>query len=213
MIFDAIGRVAIGQVPSSGSVVMAAATGTFAFTGNAATFAISEAASTGAFNLTGITASFSVGWPETAGAFTFTGKAATFTISEAAASGAFALTGQPANETILWPDAPASFVFTGNPANLVRTGDNYEFKLGGVGHYKLELERAKQLAAITRKAPGPIDLRTKPQFQPLASPYSAPSSPSLDAAAILKQRMDAQMAAAKAAKKRRDAEAILLLAS
>jgi len=87
------------------------------------------------------------------------------------------------------------------------------FLFGGVGHYKLELERAKQLAAITRKAPPPVDLRTRPQFAPLASPPIAAAALAVDMAAVQQQRMAAQMAQVQAAKKRREAEAILLLAS
>ena len=62
------------------------------------------------------------------------------------------------------------------------------FLFGGVGHYKLELERAKQLAAITRKAPPPVDLRTRPQFAPLASPPIAAAALAVDMAAVQQQQ-------------------------
>lgn len=91
--------------------------------------------------------------------------------------------------------------------------DTASFLFGGVGHYKLEMERAKQLARITRNPPAPVDLRTRPQFAPLASPYIAPTAQAPGIAPGQDQRMAAQMAAAQAAKKRRDVEAILLLAS
>lgn len=83
----------------------------------------------------------------------------------------------------------------------------------GIGHlkYQIERERAKQLAAITRKAPSPIDRSTRPQFMPLASPPVTAPAPLVDMAAVQQQRMAAQAAAV--ARRRRDEEAILLLAS
>jgi len=213
--FGAIGVNPVGIGPRGGvtNTVLTASTGSFALTGGAATFTITQAAAVGSFALTGVSASFSISWPNAAGAFALSGIAASFNVSISAAPGAFTINGQPANEIILWPDAPAAFTVTGSDANLVRTGDDYEFKLGGVGHYKLELERAKRLAAITRNPPPPVDLRTRPQFEPLARPPIAPAAPAVDIAAIQKQRMDAAAAAAQAAKKRREIEAILLLAS
>jgi hypothetical protein len=146
-----------------------------------------------------------------AGAFAFVGQAANFKVTEAAAGGSFAFTG---NEAVVTPTTvvavdSGAFAATFNPANLARTGADFESPSGGVGHYLLELEEAKRLARITRNPPPPLDLRM--QFAPLARPPIAP--PTVDLAAIQQQRMAAEMQAAQAAKKRREKEAILLLAS
>lgn len=92
-------------------------------------------------------------------------------------------------------------------------GDQAQFFYGGVGHLLMEMQRAKQLAAITRTIPHPVDRRTMPMFRPVARPLAAPIAPAVDVAAIQKQRMEAAAAAAKVAKRRREEEAILLLAS
>ena len=148
-----------------------------------------------------------------AGAFASVGQAANFKVTEAAAGGSFAFTGIEAvvtPTTVVAVDSGA-FAAAFNPANLVRTGADFESPSGGVGHYLLELEEAKRLARITRNPPPPLDLRTSPQFVPLAKPPIAP--PAVDLAAIQQQRMAAEMQAAQAAKKRREIEALLLLAS
>jgi hypothetical protein len=85
---------------------------------------------------------------------------------------------------------------------------------GGIGHFLEEMQRARDLAKITRQTPAPIDRTTPPQFAPIGSPPAAPIAPAIDLAAIQQQRMAAQQAAAAARAKRQrsDAEAILLLA-
>jgi hypothetical protein len=150
-----------------------------------------------------------------AGAFAFVGQAANFKVTEAATGGSFAFTGIEAvvtPTTVVAVDSGA-FAATFNPANLGRTGADFESPSGGVGHYLLELEEAKRLARITRNPPPPLDLRTSQQFAPLAKPPIAPPTPAVDLTAIQQQRMAAEMQAAQAAKKRREIEALLLLAS
>lgn len=87
--------------------------------------------------------------------------------------------------------------------------------IGGVGHFKWEIEEARRLAAITRRGPpGFVDLRSVPTFPTIGAPPIAPAAPAPDLPALAQQRATAQMQAAAAAKKRRrEAEAILLLAS
>lgn len=85
---------------------------------------------------------------------------------------------------------------------------------GGIGHFLVEIERAKQLAKITRKTPAPIDRTSKPQFAPVGRPPIAPSAPVINLQAIQNERMAAQQqAAAQAAtiKRRRQEAEILLL--
>jgi len=92
--------------------------------------------------------------------------------------------------------------------------DTAAFLFGGIGHYLLEIERAKQLARITREIPPPIDRRTVPRFEPLRASPVAPIAPAVDMAAVQNERVAAAAAAAQAAKmrRRRDEEALLLLA-
>lgn len=87
--------------------------------------------------------------------------------------------------------------------------------LGGIGHYLVEIEEAKRLAAITKRGPpGFVDLRSAPTFAPFGSPPIAPAAPPIDLQAVAAQRAAAQLQAAQATqKRRRDEEAILLLAS
>lgn len=121
---------------------------------------------------------------------------------------------QPSTDVVTMPvDSTGSLVVTGNPVDLRRTGFDYEFQQGGIGHLLLAAEQAKQLAAITRKAPPAIDLRSPVRFAPLASPPVAPPAPVTDLSAVHAQRTADAAAATEAAKKRRrDIEAILLLA-
>lgn len=79
---------------------------------------------------------------------------------------------------------------------------------GGVGHFLYEIEEAKRLAAITKRGPpGFVDLRSAPTFPSFGGQPAAPAAPPIDLQAIAAQRAQIQ------AKKRREAEAILLLAS
>lgn len=216
-----------------------AASGAFALSGVAAPFAVKFAAAAGSYVLTGFAANEPIKEAVTAGAFVLTGFAANEPVQEATFSGSFIVAeaaqfagagmdaigrlsigqiSQPARIqgerfTVYFSTAGGAVAFTPSAAPLSRTGDNYEFKFGGVGHYKLERERAAQLAKITRKPPPPVDLRTAPQFAPIGrAPVVAPV-PVVDLASIQNQRMAEQMQAARIQKRRRDEEALLLLAS
>jgi hypothetical protein len=181
----------------------------FALTGGPESFTISEGSNVGAFALTGVP--LGLGGDAGVGAFASTGLPASFNVSEAVAAGSFTLNGQPVNEIIFVPEPAGSFMLTGYDAILTRTGADFDLTYGGVGHYLLEAARAKQLAYVKRQPPAAIDRRSAPQFEPLARPPVAPSAPLVDMAAVQEQRTAVEMQAAKAAKKQRDLEAILLL--
>ena len=91
--FDAIGRWALGQLPSNGNAALAVSAGSFTETGKASPFGISIA--------------------ESAGAFTFTGSAGSFAVQEWVAAGAFAYTGLPANVTAIESAGKDILVLTG----------------------------------------------------------------------------------------------------
>ncbi|WP_456775294.1 hypothetical protein [Bradyrhizobium sp. USDA 4369] len=99
--------------------------------------------------------------------------------------GALQATVIAANDMVLEAAAGAVVVLPPSPPELVRTGDDYEFKLGGVSHFRLKLERAKQIARIMPKALPPIDLRMAPKFESIGKPSTAVGIPlvSCDAAA------------------------------
>lgn len=52
------------------------------------------------------------------------------------------------------------------PSILRRTGDDWDWSLGGIGHYLEEQQRQRDLKAITRKAPHPIVTRPWPALPP-----------------------------------------------
>lgn len=185
--------------------------GSFTETGNAATFKISEPGAAASYGLTGNSALLTPKIPAGAASFAETGRAATFAVREAAAAGSVALAGLASLATNVLPSAGTSFSVSVVNANLVRTGDDYDFKLGGVGHFLEEIERQKQLAAITRKIPGPVDRRTMPGLQRIMPP-AAPPAP-VAAMANIEAQGQADAARAAAMRRRRDEEAVLLLAS
>jgi hypothetical protein len=212
--FNAVGRLALGQV--SGGLTTAyfsVSAGAFTFTAFPVSFTITEAVSAGSVALAGVASSFTISETAASGAFAVAPKTVSFKITERIVAGAFTMNGQPVNEIIMEAEGPASFVVAGNDAALSRTGFDYDFQQGGIGHLLMEMQRAKQLAAITRTIPPPVDRRTAPTFRPVARPQAAPIAQAVDMAAIQKQRTDEAAAASRAAKKRREEEAILLLAS
>ncbi|MBR1206609.1 MULTISPECIES: hypothetical protein [unclassified Bradyrhizobium] len=212
--FNAVGRLALGQIGQAGpvNISMPAAPGAFALAGVAVTFKLSEAVTAGGYVLAGVAAGGKITETAAPGAFALSLKPATFGASFATAPGAFTLTGYAANEPVVEDADPGAFLWTGNDAPLIRTGLDYDFQQGGIGHYLEELERVRQLQRITRNPGVPIDRRSRPRFQPIGRPLVAPPVPAVDVQAIARERMAAQMAAVAAQKKRRDEEALLLLA-
>ena len=209
--FDAIGRLALAQI-QRGNISMQAVSGSFAISGASQTFSFTENVVAATYNISGADISQSIA--VTAGSFSLTGVAQVFGLSEAVDPGAYVISGSVANNINGSADA-GTFQITGVNQQLIWTGAGVDTSYtGGVGHFLEEMERQRQLNAITRKTPGrPIDRRTIPRFEPLRAPPIAPASPAPDMAAIQNQRMAEAAAQAKAAKRRRDEEALLLLAS
>lgn len=215
--FGAIGVNPVGIGPRGGqtTTTLVVTAGAYALSGNAATFTLNEAVAAGSYALTGVSISFTVKEAVSAGAYALTGQAATFLARENVTAGSYLLNGVAITEETFEAVQSGSYTLTGNPVLLTRTGADFDLKYGGIGHYLVEVENAKQLARITRKTPQPIDRTTKPQFAPIGSPPSAAPAPVIDLQAAQNERMAAQQqAAAQAAtiKRRREEEAILLLA-
>lgn len=210
---DALGHWSLGHPPDSGATTttLTAAAGALTIVGVAVSFTITEAISAASISISGTATPFKITEAVAPGAISLAGKPITFTITEALAAGSFTINGQPVNEIILEAETAAAIRIIGNDAQLVRTGFDYDVQQGGIGHYLLEAEEAKRLAAITnRPPPGFLDTRTPPTAA-LIGPRPAPVAPSVDLGA-LRAQAEAH-AAQKAAKQRRDIEAILLLAA
>lgn len=209
----AAGALALSGVTVTFQVTAPEAGSAFALSGATTAFKVSELALTGSFALNGVAATTAQVWPVAGTSYALTYRPAPLVPALVASPGAFQVAGVSANDTVLEAAAGAVVLVSPSPTALVRTGDDYDFKLGGVGHYLLEMEEAKRLAAITRDPPPPIDRRTAPIFGPLGRPQSVPPAPAVDMRAVQAQRMEAEKLAVQAAKKRRELEAILLLAS
>ncbi|MGJ4997299.1 hypothetical protein ACQR0Z_22945 [Bradyrhizobium sp. HKCCYLS3077] len=180
----------------------------FAFTGLAASFTISEAAVTGAVALGGGPVATSQTSLAAGASVAITFEPAPLVPAIIASLGAFQATAIAANDTVLEAAAGAVIVLSPSPTDLFRTGDDYEFKLGGVGHFRLELEQAKQLAKISRRAPPPVDLRSALKFEPIGRPSPVTSAPTPQS-----NRTQAEIRAVRVTEKRREEKTIILIAS
>ena len=190
----------------------ACAAGSYAVAGVVVTFGRTLVTAAGSYALSGVAAALNSKEIAAAGSYSIAGVAAVAPRTFLAAAGSYAVTGYAlVTNTILIAGAGAyAFAWTDTP--LIRTGFDYEFQQGGVGHLLYERERAKQLAAITRRVPPPpIDRTTRPTFAAIGRPPIAPpiGAPMVQAGPI--QPTGAPGADAVATKRRRDMEAILLL--
>lgn len=145
--FDAVGRLALGQVRSGvGSILLSALAGSIAETGitaafkialsapvttyavtvNVASFATKFLSSVAAFSETGIAASFKTLFSGTAGQYVLTGLPATFSGSGAAlGAGVYAVTGLPIGITVTIPASSVPYLVTTNNAALDRDHINW----------------------------------------------------------------------------------------
>jgi hypothetical protein len=207
---------------------IAAATGAYAIAGQTTAFLDAMASVAGGYSLTGQAAAFKVGEPAAPGAYALTGQAASLNPREAAAPGSYALTGQASTDTVTQTSAGGSYAVSGRaalgtvtmvaagtsyslavgPWVLTRTGDDDEFKLGGVGHYLEELQRQRDLQRISRKTPQPIRTQPWPAFS-----VAPPRSPPMGAPPVLDQLSLSAARAADLARRRRAALTVLLLSA
>lgn len=210
---DALGKLALGQLYSSGAVILVVAGGSYTVTGNAATFSVQLVGTTQSYIVTGNAATFSTRLAASGASYTITGSAVALNSSLNAVSGSYTVTGSSVTTQQVWSGlGSASYSITVGDAILTRTGGNYDQVYGGVGHYLEELQRLRDLAAITRKTPQPIVRPRSPIRMGFDRPQ-APAAPVIDLQALQAQAQ-AQAAAQQAARrKRQDAEILLLLAS
>ncbi len=222
------GSYALTGTPVAFKDALAPATGVFSLTGIAATFLDKQLAAAGAYSFTGVAVTFGTREAAVAGSYALGGKAVTFAGAEPAAAGTYVLAGQAASfagalppvsgsyvvtgyasvDLIVMPAVAGSYALTPGPTVLTRTGGDFDQVYGGIGHYLEELERARQLARITRKTPAPIVHETAPRLRPMPAP------PASSLQAIAAQRLAAgQAERIRISKRRRQEAEILLLAS
>ncbi|MGM4967428.1 hypothetical protein AB7714_28300 [Tardiphaga sp. 1201_B9_N1_1] len=256
MFFDALGRLALGQVgfPPASVVYLIADAGAYTITGNATAGRGRVAAGSGAYALSGSSTGFATRGVSAAGSYSLTGSPAGLSAKLLASSGAYALSGQPAlwksnfvlgagayvltgGSNVLNPRLgalPGSYLITGSPivthlvmladvgrytitpgySELRRTGGEYDQVYGGIGHYLEEVQRLKQLDAITRKVPPPVVRQSRPLIEP-RQPVPVAQPQPFDFQALADQaiaQQDDGQSAILAKRRKREAEILLLLA-
>ena len=178
-------------------------------------------AAAGAFALTGISSLLKGVLVASGGAYVITPTAAPLTPSLRADRGAYALAGGGNLAPVVMRAAAGTYVLTPGAVVLTRSGGDYDQVYGGVGHYREELERLRQLATITRPVPRPIVRAMRPLLRPLVMP-AAPqprraAAPDLQAIhlrdmAVRRLAQEAAQRQAAIAHRRREEAEILLLA-
>jgi hypothetical protein len=217
--FGAVGVQPIGVGPPQTGlvpIIVVVSSASYALTANAVTLNETDNISPAAFVVAPQGVTLKELEAVAANSFAVSTVPVSFKFAENVAATSNTVTTYPTTEPEVWPIAATSFAITFNDVPLKWTGAPFDLVYGGVGHYKYEAARARQLAKITRTIPPPIDRRSAPTFAPIgqARPPIAPAAPAVDMAAIQNQRMAEQaQAAAVAAKRRRNEQALLLLAS
>lgn len=207
----AAGSSALTGVAATFSLPLAASVGPYAIVGVAVSFGGNEAASVGGYAVTGQAANFKEAWATSAGVYTVSGNAAGLTTALLPLTGMYTVTGYAMTDRIVLPAASGAYTLTPGPAVLTRSGGDFDQVYGGIGHYREAIERARQLARITRKTPAPIVHEMTPRLQPMAP--IAPQAPAIDLQAIAALRVAGQQAEqARILKRRRQEAEILLLA-
>jgi hypothetical protein len=105
---------------SLNAYTLAAAVGSYAVTGSAATLSVQEPASTGNYAVTGSAASFSISEPAATGSYSVSGVAAGFSINEPATSGSYVISGVAVNFQISEPASTGSYLLSGSAASLTK---------------------------------------------------------------------------------------------
>lgn len=105
--FDALGRLALGQVESTTAVnfVLTAVVGAFAVTGVAATFKVTETASVGSYSVSGQAVTLNTTMAVTAVSYAVTGNAGVFNAFLEAGAGSYVVTGYSASLAVPSPQA------------------------------------------------------------------------------------------------------------
>lgn len=95
--FDALGRWALGQLPSTRNFLLLAAQGSSSLAGRPVAFVTSGRGAAASFVETGLSTGFKIGQPGNPGSYVFASNAATIRFRQASFVGSFSLTGAAAN--------------------------------------------------------------------------------------------------------------------
>src|SRR4051812_2743108 len=114
--FDAVGRHALGQLPTLGltNTVLLTVTRAYAVAGNSAAFQALGASVTGLSAISGNTAIFSQMLSAAAGSYVTTGGAALFRRALAASPAGYAVNGLPVTTAMRMPSLAGASLVTGN---------------------------------------------------------------------------------------------------
>jgi hypothetical protein len=209
-----------GSYVISGSPVvfsgrMPGVSGSYTLSGSSAGFATRLSSAAGSYAITGQPAAFRSKWAAQGGAYTLSGPAIPLTPTLTAISGSYVLTGlSTVTHTVMLADT-GLYVITPGYSELRRTGGEYDQVYGGIGHYLEEVQRLKQLDAITRKVPPPVVRQSRPLIEkrqpaPVAKPQPFDFQALADQA--IAHQPDGQEQAVIAKRRKQEAEILLLLA-
>jgi hypothetical protein len=185
-------------------------------------FADQLAAAPGVYSIAGQAAGGPSALAAAAGSHSITGGAAIFREAFSALAGGYVVSGTAALFPAFMRGDGGAYIITFGEVSLRRSGGEYDQVYGGIGHYLEAIERARQLAKITRKTPAPIVHDIGPRLQPpapVAPPLPPVNVPAAEAQAFEVQALAAQRLAEQQArqaallKRRRQTAELLLLAS
>jgi hypothetical protein len=116
--FDAVGHLALAQVPGRVQAALSCDAGAFTLAGQDSTFRVSMPGGAGAFALTGVAAALTPALAAGAGSFALAGQNTVFQVSAVASAGAFVLSGQTAILTPGLRCGTGEFTLTGQEVVL-----------------------------------------------------------------------------------------------
>jgi hypothetical protein len=219
--FDALGRLALGEIPpSSQTTTLVADPGSYAITGRAAGFKATELAATGSYLVTGRSASFLVRWTAGSGQYSITASNVLMATALSALSGVYSVTGRDTLFGARFVAESGVYTLTLGDFELRRTGYDYDPVQYGIGHIKLAMEEARRLSRVVKLTPYPV-VR---QLPTLRAPQPAPmqvapvqglidNSEIVDRLKAAEQAQAAQQEAATRMQARNRAITVLLLAA
>jgi hypothetical protein len=157
MLFDALGRLALGQARLAPStVVLVASPGSFAFGGTAIALNASQPSNAGFYALAGISVTFQFGEAAAAAGYALAGVALSFRPSEAVASGSYAVVGNTASFSEGEVAQAGAYGYSGQAAPLVAGLTPAVGRYGTVGAIEAFVQAPAGLDALGRLAIGQL---------------------------------------------------------
>lgn len=172
--FNAVGRLALGQLPTSTYIYLPALAGSYAVAGSAAAFRINEGAVSGSYTVTANAAALKLTLAGIAGSYSVTGNPAAFSANLGAISGGFVVVGYDAHFTRDFANwlpigAPSgSWSASSAPSGTKTVPDTGVFYTTDMGMLGVGARRGPQQIAIWSSAsvPGSVWTPDKAQYIP-----------------------------------------------